>query len=71
MYADVTQWVAIVNDRFSPYAFVVWPHTGDIRRVIRSAGNLCDYTGCWYGTVHRVADSDQPRTAFTDRRCDT
>jgi hypothetical protein len=27
-------------------------------------------TGCWYDTVHRVADSYRPRTAFTDRRCD-
>jgi hypothetical protein len=45
-------------------------HTGDIRRVIRSAGSCDKITRCWYDTVHRVADSYQPRTAFIDRRCE-
>jgi hypothetical protein len=28
-------------------------------------------TGCWYDTVHRVADYYRPRTAFTYRRCES
>jgi hypothetical protein len=33
-------------------------------------GTCVKYTGCWYDTVHRVADSYRPRTAFIHRRCD-
>ena len=32
-------------------------------------GTCVKYTGCWCDTVHRVADSNHPRTAVTYRRC--
>ena len=44
-------------------------HTGDIRRVIRSARTCDTITGCCPITIQHMADSYRPRTAFIDRRC--
>ena len=43
-------------------------HTGDIRRVIRSARTCDNITGCCPITIQHMAGSYRPRTAFIYRR---